>query len=45
MSPVPTQTARAVADLSQGLILANVEIASAPDRVFRALTDPNEIPR
>jgi uncharacterized protein YndB with AHSA1/START domain len=30
--------ARAVADLDQGLILASVEIAAAPERVFRALT-------
>jgi uncharacterized protein YndB with AHSA1/START domain len=28
---------RAVADLSEGLILANVEIAAPPERVFRAL--------
>ena len=30
--------ARAVADLEQGRILASVEIAAPPDRVFRALT-------
>jgi uncharacterized protein YndB with AHSA1/START domain len=30
--------ARAVADLSAGTILATVEIAAAPERVFRALT-------
>ncbi len=45
MSANATQTARAVADLSQGVILANVEMAAAADRIFRALTDPNEIPR
>lgn len=30
--------ARAVADLAEGLILASVEIAAPPERVFRALT-------
>lgn len=39
------QTARAVADLSEGVILANVEIGAPPDRVFKALTDPKEIVR
>lgn len=29
---------RAVADVSEGLILASVEIAAPPERVFRALT-------
>ena len=33
---------RAVADLAEGLILASVEIAVAPERVFRALAS-NEI--
>jgi len=45
MSTVSKQSARAVADLSEGTILATVEIAAAADRVFRALTDANEIPR
>jgi len=45
MSPVVRQSARAVADLSEGVILATVEVAAAAERVFRALTDPNEIPR
>jgi uncharacterized protein YndB with AHSA1/START domain len=31
-------TARAVADLAQGLVLATVEVASSPERTFRALT-------
>jgi uncharacterized protein YndB with AHSA1/START domain len=35
--------ARAVADLTEGIVLASVEIAAAPERVFRALTDPNEV--
>lgn len=30
-------TARAAADLAQGLVLATVEVASSPDRTFRAL--------
>jgi uncharacterized protein YndB with AHSA1/START domain len=32
------RTARAVADPAQGTVLARVEIAAPPDRVFRALT-------
>ena len=30
--------ARAVADLAEGLVLASVEVAAAPERVFHALT-------
>jgi uncharacterized protein YndB with AHSA1/START domain len=41
----PKKSARAVADLSGGTIIATVEIAAPPDRVFRALTDPEEIVR
>jgi uncharacterized protein YndB with AHSA1/START domain/uncharacterized protein YciI len=37
--------ARAIADVASGTILASVEIAAAPDRVFRALTSPEEIVR
>lgn len=37
--------ARAIADLSQGTILATVEIAASRERVFRALTDPAEVVR
>jgi uncharacterized protein YndB with AHSA1/START domain len=33
-----TKSARAVADIDEGLILATVTIAMPPDRVFRALT-------
>jgi len=36
--------ARAVADLSQGSILAAVEIAAPPEKVFAALTDPALVP-
>jgi len=32
------KSARAVADLAEGTVMARVEIAAAPDRVFRALT-------
>jgi uncharacterized protein YndB with AHSA1/START domain len=39
------QPARAVADVSAGLILATVTIAVPPERVFHALTDPQELPR
>ncbi|MDP9151051.1 MAG: SRPBCC domain-containing protein [Myxococcota bacterium] len=35
--------ARAVCDVTEGVVLATVEIAAPPDRVFRALTDANEI--
>lgn len=37
--------ARAIADLTQGTILATVEIAAPRERVFRALTDPREVVR
>ena len=37
--------ARAVADVNTGTILASVEIAAAPERVFRALTTPEDIVR
>src|SRR5919109_1773856 len=37
--------ARAITDVSAGLILATVTIAATPDRVFHALTDPAELPR
>jgi uncharacterized protein YndB with AHSA1/START domain len=33
-----TKSARAVADLDEGLILGSVTIAAPPERVFRALT-------
>ena len=37
MSHINDARARAVADLAEGLILACVEIATAPERVFQAL--------
>lgn len=37
MSNTRNTTARAVADLAEGEILASVEVAAPPDRVFRAL--------
>ena len=37
--------ARAIADVSTGVILATVSIAAPPERVFRALTEPGEIVR
>jgi uncharacterized protein YndB with AHSA1/START domain len=40
-----SRSARAIADVSSGSLLAVVEIAVAPERVFRALTDPQEVPR
>jgi uncharacterized protein YndB with AHSA1/START domain len=40
---VTISTARAAADLTEGLILANVDLAAGPDRVFQALTSADEI--
>jgi len=37
MNSVRNSSARAVADLAEGLVLANVEIAASPERVFQAL--------
>ena len=45
MTTASTKTARAVADLTEGVILASVEVAAAAERVFRALTDPKELAR
>lgn len=39
INPIP----RSVADLTTGTIVASVEIAVAPERVFKALTDSTEI--
>ncbi len=38
MSSIENSRARAVADLAEGLILASVEIAAPPERVFKGLT-------
>jgi uncharacterized protein YndB with AHSA1/START domain len=35
--------ARALADVGAGLILATVQMAASPERVFRALSDPREL--
>ncbi len=45
MTSFAAQPARSVADLTTGVILASIEIAAPPERVFRALTDPNELVR
>lgn len=45
MSSTRTGAARAVADLGTGTIIATVEIAAPPERVFRALTAAEEITR
>jgi len=37
--------ARAIADISTGVILASVSIEAPPERVFRAITEPGEIVR
>jgi uncharacterized protein YndB with AHSA1/START domain len=37
MSSIDNSRARAVADLSEGCVLASVEISAAPERIFRAL--------
>jgi uncharacterized protein YndB with AHSA1/START domain len=36
-------SARAIADLAAGSILATVDIAASAERVFRALSDPKEL--
>lgn len=43
MVGIEMTSARAVADLQAGEILATVEVAVPPDRVFRALTNGEEI--
>ena len=43
MTAPTLQDARSVADLTAGVVLASVEIAVPPERVFRALTDPNQL--
>ena len=45
MTTLSRQPARSVADLTAGVILATVEIRAPIERVFRALTDPNELVR
>jgi uncharacterized protein YndB with AHSA1/START domain len=37
MSSIQRSTARAVADLADGVVLASVEVAASPERVFQAL--------
>ena len=39
------RAARAIADVTGGIILAQIDIAAPPERVFRALTDSAEIVR
>ena len=45
MTTASRGAARAIADLDEGTILATVEIAAPPERVFRALTTADEIVR
>jgi len=45
MTAVINPIARSVADVTAGVIHASVEIAAPPERVFRALTDSNEVVR
>ena len=37
------RAARAVADIGAGMILGSVEIAAPPEKVYRALTNPEEV--
>ncbi|MDB5805965.1 MAG: hypothetical protein JWN73_3287 [Betaproteobacteria bacterium] len=39
----PKGAARSIADVEGGIILANVEIAAPPERVFAALTTPEQL--
>jgi uncharacterized protein YndB with AHSA1/START domain len=43
MQSTDSSAARAVADLAEGSILATVEVAAPPERVFQALTSSREI--
>lgn len=45
MTAAINPVARSVADVTAGVIHASVEIAAPPERVFRALTDGNEVVR
>src|SRR5262249_42176501 len=45
MTAVLNPIARSVADVTAGVIHASVEIAAPPERVFRALTDGNDVVR
>ncbi len=45
MSKTQNDAARSVADVSEGLVLATVDIAAPIGRVFRALTSPDELPK
>lgn len=42
---VSKRSARAIADVMEGIVMATVDIAAPPERVFRAITDPKEIPK
>lgn len=44
MTTVTRRGPRAIADVSQGIILADVELAATPERVFAALTRADEVP-
>ena len=39
------RSARAIADLSGGIILAEVDVAAPPERLFAALTNADEVVR
>jgi uncharacterized protein YndB with AHSA1/START domain len=45
MTALISPVARSVADVTEGVILASVEIAAPPERVYRALTDSDEVVR
>jgi uncharacterized protein YndB with AHSA1/START domain len=45
MTAVLNPVARSVADVTEGVIHASVDIAAPPERVFRALTDGTEVVR
>jgi uncharacterized protein YndB with AHSA1/START domain len=43
MNSITSSTARAAADVTEGSLLATVEVPATPEQVFRALTSPDQI--
>jgi uncharacterized protein YndB with AHSA1/START domain len=43
MTEAPIAVARGLTELTEGVVLATVDVAASPERVFTALTDPTEL--